>query len=278
MPNWRESVCQIVGMERIGDISKYISRENPSEKSPIDDFYLTSQSLMTSITPDLINSSDWIGSTYAISIVSNTENYFRDIFSQILKMCPDTQKNAAGQNINFGSVIWHPNDIVERGAFEHISLACSDNIINTTKKYIGIDLKCTHLKPILEEFEKVCELRHGIVHSNRVLAGKNAIKLKLPSSDKITKIVISFGQLQEITSICTTLVISFNQLMFEEMAKRWATTWRNSPIWDNKLENSFFKALWKTFYSEQDQKNGTIPYSGTWVKCRNDVKKEYNIE
>lgn len=277
MSDWKESISQTVGTERISEILKYVTRVSPSNESPLDDFYFFSKEVMTSATPAVINSNDWIGSLYAISIVSNTENYFRDIFTKILKMCPSTQKNAASNSINFGSVIWHPNDIVERGAFEHLSLASAEQIISTTRKYIGMDLNSTDVKSILVEFDKVCELRHGIVHSNRVLAGKNAIKLQLPPSAEITKIVVTFGLLQEMSSICTTLVVSFNQLMFETMSKRWATTWRRLPSWDSDKESAYYKQIWNSFYSKVDQGHGTIPNEETWITCKNLVKKEFNV-
>ena len=276
MSSWKETISQTVGTERIADIAAYVEEEDPSGKSPIDSFYEETQAVFSVATPNAFTNNKWIGSLYVIAIISSTENYFREIFGKIIKLCPVSKKNAANNSINFGSVIWHPHNELERGAFEHISLASSESIIKTTRQFVGSDLKKNNLTAILSEFDKICELRHGIVHSNRILAGKNGIRLKLKPSQKLTRINIQYSQLQEVSSVCTTLVISFNQLMFETLSKRWATTWRD-PDWTIERENSSFKNLYNTFHSKTDHDNGMIPNACTWIKCRNLVKKEFNL-
>jgi hypothetical protein len=278
MSDWKKAICQSVGTERLGNISGYISSVNKSQTSAVDEFYKETKLIMAISPPDVLNTSDWLGALLALAIVSCTENYFRNIFCSILKICSDSQKLAAKNDINFGSVIWHPNEVIERGAFENISLAGADSIIKTTRKYTGIEIKPNNnVYAILEEFDKVCELRHGIIHSQKVLAGKNAIILKVPSSTLITKINIRFAQLQEISSICTTLIVAFNQLLFEQMCKRWATSWRTSPFWNQQNEYQYFKEIWNSFHSVIDEGNGTIPEPMTAIKCRNLVKKEFNL-
>lgn len=277
MPNWRESVNQAVGVDRISDISIFVRSENFNTTAPIDVFYRETKAIMTAATPASLNSNTWMGALYAIAIVSCTENYMRDIFCQILKICPESQKKAANNTVNLGSVLWHPSDAVERGAFENLSLAGAESIKKTAKQFIGMDFKQRGLEPILAEFDKVCELRHGIVHSGRVLAGKNGMKLKLPPSDDILRIEIQYAELQEICSVCTTLIASCNKELFELLAMRWATSWRATPSWDPSNESPLFKRLWLVFHSSIDNANGTIPHRSTWVKCRNLVKQEFNV-
>lgn len=277
MSNWKSCISQNVGSERINDLNDYVSVNEASSLSPIDEFYSEMQSILSLFPYESWGGNTWVGPLASIAIISSVENYFRQIFSKILKICVDSQKVAANNSINLGSVIWHPSNEIERGAFEHISLASSDNITNTAKKFIGIDLKSNGLGTILEEFDKVCELRHGIVHSGMVVAGKNGIKLKLQSTNEVIKIKIGFDQFQEITSICNALIVDSNKVFFAELAKRWATTWRDTPGWDSSNANSKFKAIWTTFYSLRDKQNETIPEDLTWLKCRNQIIREFNI-
>lgn len=277
MADWKQSITQVVGAERISKIQDYVAQEPHKECSPIDEYYQEIREVTSAFSAKCLSEKPWLGSILTVAIVSATENYFRNLLSRVLKVCSDSQKNASQQNINFGSVLWHPSNVIERGAFEHISFSGSDKIIDVTKKYIGLDLKQGSLSQVLEEFDIVCELRHGVVHSGRVLAGKNAIRLKLPSSDQVTRIEVRYGQLQEIAAVCATLVVAYNQLIFVEMCKRWATSWRRTPLWDKTAENKKFKALWDAFFSDIDRTHGTIPDSMTWIKCRNLVKKEFNI-
>lgn len=277
MPNWRNSISQNVGAERVSNLNDYVSIVSATEKSPIDQFYSEMQNILSLFPPQSWTGNNWIGSLSSIAIVSIVENYYRQVFSKILKVCIDSQKKASGNNINLGSVIWHPSNEIERGAFEHTSLASSDNINKTSRQFIDFDLKQNGLNNIFLEFDKICELRHGIVHSSNVLAGKNGIALKLNASDDPTKINIGFAEFQEIMAICNALVVDSNKALFAELSRRWATSWRNSPCWDSLRANVKFKEVWSIFYSKRDHQNGTIPEDLTWLKCRNLIVREFNI-
>lgn len=277
MSSWMHCISQTVGSERINDLNNYVTQSPENNQSPIDEFYGEIQNIINLFPHSAWGSNPWTGSLASIAIISSVENYYRQVFSKTLKVCIESQKRAANNNINLGSVIWHPNNELERGAFEHISLASSENINNTSKKFLGIDLNNNGLGTIFKEFDKVCELRHGIVHSGKVLAGKNGIKLKLQSTNDITKIDIGFDQFQEIMSVCNALVVDSNKIIFKEIVHRWATVWRTSPSWDNSKASKKFKGIWMIFLSIRDQSNGTIPDSLSWIKCRNEVIKEYNL-
>ncbi|WP_146161059.1 hypothetical protein [Vibrio splendidus] len=275
--SWRNSICQQSGVERVSDLNRYVSRVPISTESPIDQFYQETRNIISFATPQNISSSPTLGALSAVGIVSCCENYFRQIFSEILSICSDAQKNAALQTINMGSVIWHPNSEMAKGAFEHTSLAASENICKTSDKYLGIKLKSLGLEAILTEFDKICELRHGIVHSNRVLAGKNGIKLKLESSSDLTLIDVKFAELQEILAVCQALIISTNSKLFGVMCERWAKSWRANPSWNVSKENEKFKQIWFLFRSNMDSSNSLIARDISWIKCRNEVKKEFNV-
>ncbi len=168
------------------------------------------------------------------------------------------QAASSDQAIKLGSVIWHREGQVERGAFEHISFAEADSIKSTCRKFLKYELKKSGItSELLQEFGKICELRHGIVHSNSFLAGKNAIKLEIPNEapTHTLKIMMGYEQLQECGLICTMLIASFNTEMFEEMAKRWAVDWPKLPSWNPAKANTLFKQIWLSFYSKVDEQD-----------------------
>lgn len=275
--SWRDSICQPSGVERVTNLNDYVSRVSISDESPIDQFYEETRNIISFATPQNINSSSTLGALSAVGVVSCCENYFRQIFSAILGLCTDAQKVAALQTVNMGSVIWHPNSEIARGAFEHTSLAASDNIFKTSEKYLGIKFKSLGLDAIFKEFDKICELRHGIVHSNRILAGKNGIKLQLAASEKLTRIEVGFAKLQEILAVCQAMIISTNSKLFGVMCERWAKSWRLNPSWVVSKEGEKFKQIWMLFHSNIDSNNNLITGNYTWIKCKNEVKKEFNI-
>lgn len=276
MVQWKKCISQNIGVARINDLNDYISYRPIDDISPIDQFYSEMKSILALFPMTAWNQNKWTGALASIAIISSVENYFRQIFSYMLKICTDAQKSASTQVISLGSVIWHPSNEIERGAFEHISLASSDNICSSAKKFLNLDLS-KKLKDIFVEFDKVCELRHGIVHSANILAGKNGIKLNLPTRNDITVINIEYDQFQELMAICNALIVASNQIIFEELCFRWATTWRKAPSWNIQQESKKFKEIWGVCYSKRDEENNTIPEVLKWHQCKSKVKNEYNI-
>ena len=150
-------------------------------------------------------------------------------------------------------------------------------IKTTSKKYIKVDLDIPELKAALENFDNICELRHGIVHSGRIIAGKNAIKLGIDSSRDKSCIVIKYSELQDILSICSSLVGSVNTYLFERLCLRWAIEWRRLPSWRPQDEHSKFKKIWELMHSTVDESQEMIPTNITMRKCKNLVKSTYGL-
>jgi hypothetical protein len=270
--SWKVSISQNPSSARLADVSKYVVAASGPLESPLDTFYRASQELLKVGTPGFLLEHPGMGPLLLVGLVSVTENFFRDLFAGIIRMCPLARAAAADQNVKLGSVVWHGASAVERGAFEHTSFANSSTIISTCKQYLKYDLPKW---PILGEFEKVCELRHGIVHSSAMLAGKNATKLVIPASVDPLRIAVGFAELQECAAICTSLVVSVNSELFAEIAKRWAKEWPRQPFWQPTQRHESFKRVWELFFSRRDQANGTIPTPLSLVKCRNEVLKTY---
>lgn len=270
--SWRTSVNQSVGAARLTDVNGFVSDDLAEPAAPIDQFYRASRDLLRAGTPALLSAHPAMGSLLLVGLVSTTENYFRDIFTKIIQICPISKAEAADENVKLGSVVWHGGGDAERGAFEGLSLTSKENITKTCVTYTKHQLKKNAL---LDEFDKVCQFRHNIVHSSSVMGGKNAIKLQIAPRPNRLKIGVDFGQLQECGDVCTTLVTSINTELFQEMARRWATSWRKLPSWDASQSHRQFKSLWTAFHSVDDSVNGTIPNDLGLVRCKNRVAAEF---
>jgi hypothetical protein len=271
--SWRNSVNQTFGIARITDINTFVRAEAFTEETPIDIFYQASKDILLVGTPAFLSAHPSMGPLLLVGLVSATENYFRDIFSRLIQICPIAKATSADQSIKLGSVVWHGGRDVERGAFEHISFADVDTVIRASRNFLKYELQKTDT---LLEFGKVCELRHGIVHSGAVLAGKNALNLQLPATTGTLRIEVGFAQLQECGAICTSLVASVNTELFSEMAKRWAVNWPRLPSWNIHQKHDLFKAIWNIFFSKQDAHSAAIPLSLSLTKCKNRVSSEFS--
>lgn len=268
---WRKSVNQTVGSARINAISDYLGPAGGAAMSAIDTFYSANREILNVGTPTFLAAHPNIGPLLLVGVVSATENFFRDIFAGIINICPVAKSAAADQTMKIGSVLWHGKENLERGAFEHTSFADSGNIISNSHKFIGYQMKKT---AIFEEFEKVCQLRHAIVHSGANLAGQNAIRLQLSPTLGGVRVNIGFAELQESANICTTLVTTVNQDLFAQISKRWAVDWPKLPFWDIRYDHNYFKKVWQCFFSEIDATSGAITAPMSLMKCKNCICSE----
>ncbi len=174
-----------------------------------------------------------------------TENYIREILTECIKICPICKRETANRSVSFGSMMWQRSGEFEKGIFENISFSDSSAIKKELKNSLKVDInKNELLSELLDEFDKLCQMRHAIVHSSRVLAGKNAIQLNIPPSIDKLSIRVGYAQLQECASICTACVMTFNLKLFEVMGHRWAIDWRRlTDFWDEEKEDEYFSKV-----------------------------------
>lgn len=273
---WRSASCQVVGAASLENVSEYVTTAKIGNASPIDMFYVTLQDLLRICTPESLDEHRPLGPLVVVGLVSATESYFRDLFARILRLCPVSQSKSADQTIHLGSMIWHRTGYVERGAFEHLSFAGAENVIKTSQKFLDykIQPKGT-VSGALTEFDKVCEIRHGIVHSSSILAGKNAVKLNLSSTNKSLSITVDYEKVQECALICTTLACTFNAEVYVEMCQRWALAWPNMQTISTKEHQVLFRKLWSIFRSKTDQHRRLVPRKSHMTQCMTDVKAEF---
>ena len=276
--DWRNSTNRLAAATRIANIQAYASTVARTTVAPIDHFYAQVTSILQVATPTFLAQHASLGALFMVGFVSTTENYFRDIFARIVATCPIAQSRASDEKISLGTVVWHKGDLPERGAFEHLSFTSAKSIQNAARAFLDYSWKDTSPSgAALIEFEKICELRHGIVHSGGILGGKNALRLDLRRTAANASIVVNFAELQESAAVCSTLVSAANQELFSEMVQRWALAWRKQASWDAKRANRRFGELWRLFHSEADARLGLTAAPMTQQQCRKQVCREFKL-
>lgn len=276
--NWRHSTCRSAASVKIARVDAYVSGPPRSSLSPIDAFYSTRTTLLQLAQPQALAGSSAIGPLLLVGFVSATENYFRDVLAGIVSTCPVAQARAGNEKISLGTVLWHGGKLAGRGAFELISFTSAENVRDTLRKYAAFEVKKNGpLDAALVEYEKICELRHGIVHSGGVIAGKNALKLELSRATPESTISVGFPEIQECAEVCSTVIGSANSELFSELTTRWATKWRSHAGWNKTQASRRFRGIWNLFYSDIDSVAGQIPVALTCRKCENQVRKEFKL-
>lgn len=276
---WRNSVCMLTGRVVCPDANTLVSPLVGPSKSAIDEFYASTNATLTKIDPAfLANYGDDIAGLLFVGLISSTENYFRDILGFILSTCPVAQAHAADEKVQLGSLLWAENELQNRAAFEFLPFSSAASVRSAVTKFCNYQIKKNGTFDLmLMEFDKLCELRHAIVHSAHIVAGKNAIKLNLKKSSQALKVRIRYPELQASGSVCTSLVQAANNELFEAIVTRWARDWRNLPSWQPSNEASMLRSIRAGFLSTRDNDNNAIPNRQPVRSLKAKIRTDFNL-
>ncbi|MDQ8189253.1 hypothetical protein [Roseibacillus persicicus] len=267
---WKKCVCCNPSTVQL-DAGNFLTESSGSQGSAIDDFYSSRTAIIKEGNREVLGRAPFLGPLLLVGLISATEYFLRRVISECIDLCETSKKSASSANLKLGSALWHGGGGVSKGAMEHISLADVNSVRKQIRDFLGHDIKPNSDSwAALMEFGKICELRHGIVHSNGWLPGINAVNLGFPISGlgEAPPIKVGVSELQESAEVCSALVASINNELFELIAGRWASAW------SHKHDAKKFNKLWVIFHSEFDEKNGLIENSLTRVRCRNLLKRE----
>jgi hypothetical protein len=277
---WQNSVSMSIGRAVCPDVNTLVSNDSGAGNiSAIDAFYAATHPTLTKIDPGFIAlyGNDIAGLLF-VGLISATENYFRDALGFILTVCPVAQAHSADEKVQLGSLLWAENHLQNRSAFEFMAFSNAENIQKAIKNFACIQIKSGGTFDVmLKEYDKLCELRHAVVHSGHIVAGKNAIKLGLAKTKKPLRVSLNYASLQASGSVCTGLVQAANNELFEAIISRWATAWRKQSAWDPKKENALFRKIRNGFLSQRDYDNKSISQSYTESSLRAAVKTAFNL-
>lgn len=260
---------------RLGVLSSYLSEQNVA--APIDMYRRGISEILGYGTPNRLRSASFLGRLLALGIVSAAEGYIRAVLAECIELCPVARAAAAKKNISLGGLLWHGKAGFSRSAFENFSFASRDELVKVCRDYVGLSLDDTSFRSILEEFDNVCHFRHGIVHGDGFLPGKNAVQLDIPSYSNPVRITIGYAQLQEIAAVVNTLVVSINRALFNEMCTRWASTWRKRSDWQPELEERIFRRMWSVFHSADERARRPGRSKITCANCMSDVRAQFGL-
>jgi hypothetical protein len=276
---WQSSASMFVGRVTCPDANTLVIPVTATGRvSAIDKFYASTHQTLTQITPDFLQiyGSDIAGLLF-VGLISSTEDYFRNILGFILSVCPKARAHAADEKVQLGSLLWAKDYLQNRSAFEFMAFSSADSIRKALANFACHQVqKASAVEGMLKEYDKLCELRHAVVHSGHIVAGKNAIKLALRHSGQPLKVALNYGGLQATGTVCTALVQAANKELFEALVARWAQDWRQLASWDATHETKLFRKIRSGFLSTRDYRNGAIPRISA-ERLLDQVRQTYNL-
>ena len=221
--------------------------------SPIDEFYDSIGEILRLGDPGALANSVALGRLLTLGIVTVTEAYFRAIIATVVDLCPLARECASDQQIAYGALDFYGVTELSLGLLEGISFAAVSELTKATRRILGIDLSANRsLAAALESYDKVCSMRHAVVHEHGRLNRGNAATLDVrPRSGSSLCIAMDFPSLQVAASACTNVVRAYNTFLRETVVLRWVKSRLLNGNWqaDKKLFESGFRAFRSTIDS-----------------------------
>ncbi|WP_375761007.1 hypothetical protein [Corallococcus exercitus] len=236
-----------------------LTTTNP-EKSALDEFLVATQKLNLLLKPKP-DHDPLLGHLVLLGYMSAVESYFRTLIRRIITIDDAAQKCVHTREIAYAAAMHHRDpSLLPEALFEGTTFVSKHSISESLKDFLGIkghtppDLEAT-----LDEYSKVCQIRHCLVHRFGKLGSKNAIALGLSAHGPFLEKPISVGydELQSAFAVLYQTVKVVNNHVFNSVISR-------IPDWhrDLRRDRSRFKRYYSIFATVSD-----VPPSPSLREC-----------
>jgi hypothetical protein len=224
-------------------------------ESPIDKFFLNVNKLNLLIVNTDTLEPDLLKTQYKLILlgyISAVESYLREIIRRLIVTDKCSRAANESQMLSFGAASHYEKDLLPEALLENCSFANKKNVIDAFKTFLGLK---GHTKPeaedVLSEFEKICQLRHCIVHRFGKLGSNNAIKFGLAQHLSCLEkpIDLDTRKLYEVYQICENTVLVLNDYLFKRIITRTIEPDNSEWTWDFRRDKKKFKEYYELFVS-----------------------------
>ena len=249
---------------RINDYSKSSKLETQglfdtdfkeSNISPIDTFFEKTTEL-NKLIADPDDFPGQLAGLILLGYVSAVESYFREIIRKLILIDTASKRKCEKHSLTYGAAIIYDSEMLPEAMLENCSFAGSENIEKSLKNFLGIKKGdySSDLNEALDQFSKVCQLRHCSVHRFGRLGSNNAIALGLEDHKEYLEkpLKIKFNPLQQIFLVCNNVVKEINNFLFEKILDRNVSEGLYSWEWDLRKDKNEFIKYYNLFLSEKN--------------------------
>lgn len=231
------------------DVAAVCKSSAVTSMSPIDEYMEHCKEIVVEAS-DAATADD-VRRVLLVELISSAEWYFRRIIAGCVSVCSLTQGLVAKRQVPMGALKYHELDSVAYAIFEHTALSGGGELARTTSGVLGIDIK-PNSSPAsaIAEFDRVCNLRHAVVHARGRLGVVNLTELKLPLRKGVLVVQISIPAFHDAMAACHSAVRAYNQYVFDAMLDRWIKGGELTGDWTQ--DGPKFSALMDLFSSISD--------------------------
>lgn len=215
-----------------------------SKDSPISEFMKRLQQI-NKLAPQPTNFDHLQGQLVLLGVVAAVESYFRTLLRHLISEDSLCQELAHDRNVSFGAAIHLSKEMLPEAILEGTTFISRKAILeDVLRDLIGIKGNVpADLDVAVNDYVRVCHLRHCAVHRFGKLGARNAISLGMSNHSKILEkpLKLTYGALQDAIAIATGLVRTINNFLFNESISRLPNS-----IWSEKYKED--KALFHKYY------------------------------
>jgi hypothetical protein len=163
-----------------------------------------------------------LGSLVLLGYSSAVEWYVRAVIRRTVLSDAISESRAALQMLTYGAAYHHAKDRLPEALLEGYSFSSAGNIADALKDVLGVELKGSEMQAVMEEFSRICELRHCCVHRGGRLGSRNAIRLGLSLHGQLLERPFrpSIDDLQDVADTLRTFVKTLNNFLFATVLER----------------------------------------------------------
>lgn len=227
--------------------------------SAIDDYFECTDGLKAKIIASEAVDAELLG-LLTIGVISAVEFYLRTIFSRVPDICPFAQRHMEMTAVAAGAAAYYSNSGIPYllSLFDHESLANGEKIKTTCKKCVGLNLMDDgSVQKVIEDFEKLCELRHCLVHARGYvgLKASNALELEARTPKKV---LLDRAGVLEVLKIAHNVVRAVNRFLADGIANRWVDRNYLTGVWHDDKDR--FTRLFSSFSRRGRDEYGGVAY------------------
>jgi hypothetical protein len=191
-----------------------------------------------------------------LGYVSAVESYLREIIRKLVYYDNPSKKQCENKSLTYGAAISYKAEMLPEALLENISFASKEKIKDSLNNFLKISLNQSedpYLEDILEDFSKVCQIRHCIVHRFGHLGSKNAIEFGLEQHEEFLgkPLKLNFQALQEILLICNNTVKILNNFLFRKVLIRTVEEDHYKWSWNFEGDEEEFTKYFYIFSSDE---------------------------
>lgn len=213
------AITAVVPIDRVDTVT-FFADPTIRRGSPIDLFVGNSLIINKVYTSYVHDRAAWlpeIGSLVVLGYMSAVESYIRALITGLINFDEKTRERAGPKQVTFGVATRHPDPkLLPEALLENTSFSGAKAVKTALAEFLGLNNIPPDVALALEEFDKICQLRHCCVHRFGKLGSKNAWDLGFKEHREVIERPFrpTLENVILITGTLTTFVRTINNFIF----------------------------------------------------------------